>query len=47
MHQLKAEGQTEQSSPEYATLMQTLKAFQYVQQLRMQQVANTQGTHLD
>ncbi|WFD33315.1 RSC chromatin remodeling complex ATPase component [Malassezia cuniculi] len=44
MHQLKAEGQTEQSNPEYATLMQTLKAFQYVQQLRMQQVAAVQAS---
>lgn len=43
MHQLKAEGQTEQSSAEYATLLQTLKAFQYVQQLRMQQVASMQA----
>lgn len=43
MQELKAEGQTEQSSQEYATLVQTLKAFQYIQQLRMQHLAAAQG----
>lgn len=42
MHQLKASGQTEQSSPEFAALAQTLKTFQYLQQLRMQQMASAQ-----
>ncbi|WFD29111.1 RSC chromatin remodeling complex ATPase component [Malassezia sp. CBS 17886] len=43
MQQLKASGHSEQTSPEYATLIQTLKAFQYLQQLRMQQLAQTQA----
>lgn len=38
IQQLKSNGQNEQTSPEYAALAQTLKAFQYLQQLRMQQV---------
>lgn len=44
MQQLKASGQTEQSNQEYASLVQTLKAFQYLQQLRMQQLASQQPT---
>ncbi|WFC98740.1 RSC chromatin remodeling complex ATPase component [Malassezia yamatoensis] len=42
MQQLKASGATEQSNAEYAGLVQTLKAFQYIQQLRMQQLASQQ-----
>ncbi|WFC93451.1 RSC chromatin remodeling complex ATPase component [Malassezia brasiliensis] len=42
MQQLKANGATEQSNQEYANLVQTLKAFQYMQQLRMQQLASQQ-----
>ena len=43
MQELKAQGQTEQTNPEYASLVQTLKAFQYVQQLRMQQISAMQA----
>lgn len=43
MQQLKASGATEQTNPEYASLVQTLKAVQYMQQLRMQQLASQQG----
>ena len=39
MQQLRSSGQNEQSSPEFASLVQTLKTFQYLQHLRMQQLA--------
>jgi len=43
MQLLRSHGHNEQSNPEFAALAQTLKTFQYLQQLRMQQLAPTQG----
>lgn len=43
MQQLRSSGQNEQSSPEFAALAQTLKTFQYLQQLRMQQLSASQN----
>lgn len=44
MQLLRSHGHNEQSNPEFAALAQTLKTFQYLQQLRMQQLAPTQAT---
>ena len=44
MQLLRSHGHNEQSNPEFAALAQTLKTFQYLQQLRMQQLAPSQAT---